>query len=243
MFDSRVVLIAEQDERLRAFLAAQLSADGAEVHVAQDVVQARARAATHHPDALMLGRLEDGRAAAMSLLRAIRSGDGLHGQPAPDLPVLVVLDDDGDLAVLRAFDAGADDVTTRATAYAVLRARLRALLRHGRDRSTRPARRVGELEVDRAAREVRLRGQLVELSAKEFALLSALAADPSRVFTKDELLRDVWAFRSPGRTRTLDSHACRLRAKLGAVAGDRFIVNVWGVGYRLIDSAPVREVA
>lgn len=213
MFDSNVVLIAEQEERSRAFLAAQLTADGAEVYVAENVGQVRARAATHDPDALILGRL-DGPAAAISLLREIRSGDGLHGQPAPDVPVLVVLDDDGEVAVLRAFDAGADDVTSRAVGYPVLRARVRALMGRGRDRSSSPTCRVGELAVDREAREVWLRGRLVELSAKEFELLSALIADPSRVFSKEELLRDVWAFRSPGRTRTLDSHACGLRANL-----------------------------
>ena len=74
----------------------------------------------------------------------------------------------------------------------------------------------------------------MELSQKEFALLRALAAEPTRVFTKEELLRDVWGFRSLGATRTLDSHACRLRHKLGR-GGDRFVVNVWGVGYRLVD--------
>jgi DNA-binding response OmpR family regulator len=54
------------------------------------------------------------------------------------------------------------------------------------------------------------------------------------VFTKEELLRNVWGFRALGSTRTLDSHACRLRQKLGR-GGDRFVLNVWGVGYRLID--------
>lgn len=57
------------------------------------------------------------------------------------------------------------------------------------------------------------------------------------MFSKDELLRTVWGFRSPGVTRTIDSHACRLRRKLGH-AGDVFVVNVWGVGYRLVDAAP-----
>ena len=74
------------------------------------------------------------------------------------------------------------------------------------------------------------------LSQKEFALLRQLAAEPTRVFTKSELLRDVWGFRAMGATRTLDSHACRLRQKLSA-RGDRFVVNVWGVGYRLVDGA------
>ena len=94
--------------------------------------------------------------------------------------------------------------------------------------------RVGELQIDPPSREVRLRERRVELSQKEFSLLRALAADPTRVFTKEELLRTVWGFRAMGSTRTLDSHACRLRQKLGR-DGDRFVVNVWGVGYRLID--------
>ena len=60
-------------------------------------------------------------------------------------------------------------------------------------------------------------------------------SDPLRVFPKVQLLRDVWGFRSAGRTRTLDSHASRLRRKLGPEDGP-FVVNVWGVGYRLLDS-------
>ena len=83
--------------------------------------------------------------------------------------------------------------------------------------------------------------RVVALANKEFSLLRALATDPTRVFTKEELLRDVWGYRAMGRTRTLDSHACRLRAKLGA-AGGQFVVNVWGVGYRLVDG-PVPDGA
>ena len=81
-----------------------------------------------------------------------------------------------------------------------------------------------------------LSGEPVELSKKEYALLRALAADPTRVFTREELLRGVWGFRSLGHTRTLDSHAFRLRHKLSR-SGDRFVVNVWGVGYRLVDGS------
>ena len=60
--------------------------------------------------------------------------------------------------------------------------------------------------------------------------------DPTRVFTKEHLLREVWDFRSLGRTRTLDSHASRLRRKLGAASPESFVLNVWGVGYKLLDS-------
>ena len=98
--------------------------------------------------------------------------------------------------------------------------------------------RVAELEIDTAARTVHIGGNRLDLSAKEFALLRVLAADPTRVFTKAELLRAIWGQRTIGTTRTLDSHACRLRRKLG-VGGERFVVNVWGVGYRLVDAPAV----
>jgi DNA-binding response OmpR family regulator len=75
----------------------------------------------------------------------------------------------------------------------------------------------------------------VHLSAKEFALLHALATDPVRVFGKAELLRDVWGYMSMGSTRTLDAHACRLRKKLAA-SKRTLVLNVRGVGYRLTDT-------
>jgi DNA-binding response OmpR family regulator len=98
--------------------------------------------------------------------------------------------------------------------------------------------RIGGLEIDPGARTVVLDGRPVELTQKEFALLRTLAAQPTKVFSKDELLRSVWGFRAHGATRTLDSHACRLRAKLG----EGYVRNVWGVGYRLID-VPALEAA
>jgi DNA-binding response OmpR family regulator len=81
---------------------------------------------------------------------------------------------------------------------------------------------------------VRVGERPVKLANKEFALLRALASDPTRVFTKGELLRDVWNYRSLGRTRTLDSHASRLRRKLDP-EHSRFVINCWGIGYRLVD--------
>ena len=89
-------------------------------------------------------------------------------------------------------------------------------------------------EVDVARREGRGRRQPVRLADKEFELLRALAADPTRVFTKLELLADVWGFRTREQTRTLDSHASRLRRKLDPEGG-RYVDNCWGVGYRLLD--------
>jgi DNA-binding response OmpR family regulator len=84
---------------------------------------------------------------------------------------------------------------------------------------------------------VTVHGRALALPAKEYELLAKLATEPSRVFTKEQLLREVWGYRAMGRTRTLDSHASRLRRKLRqAGAGPSLVVNVWGVGYRLVDA-------
>ena len=93
--------------------------------------------------------------------------------------------------------------------------------------------RVGELVIDPVRRQVTVGGREVPLTRKEFDLLRILAADPTRVFTKEELLDAVWAYRGPSKTRTLDSHASRLRRKLDPEKG-RFVINCWGLGYRLI---------
>ncbi len=84
---------------------------------------------------------------------------------------------------------------------------------------------------------MRVAGERVQLSAKEYDLLVALAEDPERVYRKEELLRNVWGFRSLGRTRTLDSHASRLRRKLNNGGEPTYVLNVWGVGYRLVAAA------
>jgi DNA-binding response OmpR family regulator len=95
--------------------------------------------------------------------------------------------------------------------------------------------RVGPIAIDRNARRASVAERPLELSAKEFGLLLALARDPGRVHTKQELLRDVWGYASHGRTRTVDSHASRLRRKLAAAgAPERYVTNVWGIGYRLL---------
>jgi len=94
----------------------------------------------------------------------------------------------------------------------------------------------GDLVVDRRTRRVTVGSQAIALAGREYELLVRLASDPARVFTKEELLRDVWGFRSLGRTRTIDSHASRLRRKLNSANGGReYVVNVWGVGYKLVD--------
>jgi DNA-binding response OmpR family regulator len=113
---------------------------------------------------------------------------------------------------VRAFDRGCDDYLDRPFHYDELVARIRAVLRRvAPPESERMT--AGEIEIDRPTRRVTVTGRRVELPTKEYELLLKLASDPSRVFTKDELLRDVWGFRSTGSKRRLYPHAHRGRAR------------------------------
>lgn len=95
-----------------------------------------------------------------------------------------------------------------------------------------------QLRIDTAAHEVTFEDTPVSLRRMEYALLVHLARHPRRVYTKDELLRDVWDFRSATTTtRTVDSHACRLRRKLARVGANGWVTVTWGVGYRLAPDA------
>jgi DNA-binding response OmpR family regulator len=235
------VLLVEDDPVLATFLADNLSADGYEPFVAETVRDGLRELEFRRPDIAIVDLgLPDG--SGLELIERVRAADGIVSRLDPTVPLIVLSARAGDLDRVRGFERGADDFVGKPFSYGELRLRIAAVLRRTRRRPGLGRLSVGELELDPAAREVRLRGRRVELSQKEFALLRALAADPTRVMTKEELLRDVWGYRALGTTRTLDSHACRLRNKLG-VDGDRFVVNVWGVGYRLVDGPVLEELA
>ncbi len=235
---TNTILIVEDDAATATFLADNLSADGFEPLVVETERDATRMLEYKGPD-LVLVDLGLAEGSGLDLLRRVRAADGVASRIDPHVPLLVISGRAGELDRVRGFDCGCDDYLCKPFSYPELLGRVNALLRRCGDRRALGRLRVGELEIDPPSREVWLRGERLDLTEKEFALLRALAVDPTRVLTKDELLRDVWGFRSRGVTRTLDSHACRLRAKLGT-QGDRLVINVWGVGYRLIDG-PVRE--
>jgi DNA-binding response OmpR family regulator len=234
------ILLVEDHRTTRTFLADNLTVDGYEIVVADCANDAWRLLTTKFPDLLIvdLGLPDrDG----LELLRDIREADGTGGRVDRHIPVLVVSGRTGELDRLRGFERGCDDYVPKPFSYAELRARIDALLRRTARRDSRGLVRIGPLQLDPLARQAWLHGTQLELSKKEFALLRVLASEPTRVFTREELLRGVWGFTNVGRTRTLDSHAYRLRRKLG-VSGDKLLVNVWGIGYRLMDGA-AEEVA
>jgi DNA-binding response OmpR family regulator len=228
------VVVVEDDEATRAFLIENLTADGFRAAGASGVREGLRAIEVRQPSLVVLDLgLDDG--SGLALLDRVRAADGLASRIDPDLPVIVLSGRVGDADRVRSFARGADDHLNKPFLYAELLARMRALLRRVEGRRVRGVMRVGELTLDPATRVVRLGGRRVELAAKEFALLQTLAEQPTRVYTKHELLRDVWGYITMGNTRTLDAHAYRLRRKLRPSAR-RWVISVRGVGYRLTEA-------
>jgi len=227
------VLVVEDDAPTRVFLAENLIADRFAPLSATTAEEAIELLGRSRPDAALVDVGLPG-ASGLDLVTHIRAGTADGGWDA-GMPILLISGQGGPHAAVRGIERGADDFVPKPFHYPELLARLGAALRRARGALVHETLRVGPLAIDRHARRASLGGTVLELSAKEFALLSALARDPGRVHTKEELLRDVWGYRGAGRTRTVDSHASRLRRKLVAAGGgEGWIGNVWGVGYRLM---------
>ncbi len=227
------ILVVEDDSLTRTFLADNLTADGYNLLEAGSLSEAARLVQSAYPDVAIVDLgLPDG--DGLELLRFVREADRAVGRIDPELPMLVLSGRTSELDRLRGFERGCDDYLLKPFSYQELRARIAALLRRTRHRPGLGRLKVGSLEIDPLSRRAWLRGEPLSLSKKEFALLRALASEPTKVFTREDLLRGVWGFRTLGATRTLDSHAYRLRRKVNT-GGDRYIINVWGVGYRLID--------
>src|SRR5579859_2208062 len=227
------ILIVEDHRPTRTFLADNLSADGYEPLEAESAHDGLRLMVTGSPDLAIIDLGLPDR-DGLDLLREVRVSDATASRLDPGLPVIVLTGRAGELDRVRGFDRGCDDYLVKPFSYPELRGRIRAVLSRARRRPGAGRLRVGPLELDPLSRRVEIDGQPIHLSKKEFALLRALAEDPTRVFTREELLRGVWGYRALGTTRTLDTHASRLRHKLSG-AGGGLVVNVWGVGYRLID--------
>ena len=222
---TNAVLLAEHEAGSREYLERQLRDDGFTVFEAAWTSRALDLVERLSPDVVIAGECD--------LCRRLRAGEPGRTWNR-NVPVIVLTEPGAEPIVrVRALESGADDVVPR-DVYLELLARVRALLR----RSLLGQAEIvdaGPLVVDHRARQVRVGEVAVRLSGREFELAAKLASDPMRVFTKTELLRDVWGIRSAGiRTRTVDSHASRLRRKLEAAGAREVVINDWGVGYRLL---------
>lgn len=225
-------IVIEDEPQIRRFVRGALEAEGWLVHEAGTLRDGLAAAGTRQPDLLVLDLgLPDG--DGVTLIQDVR------GWSAVPIIVLSARSDEADK--IAALDAGADDYLTKPFGTGELLARVRANLRRpraaagGSGDEPEALFRFGEIELDRAARLVRRAGAEVHLTPTEYRLLAVLAANPGRVLTQRQLLREVWGPSHSEQTHYLRIYMGHLRQKLEAdPAQPRHLITETAVGYRLV---------
>jgi DNA-binding response OmpR family regulator len=221
--------VIEDEASIADAIAARLQSEGFEVSVAHDGLAGVELTASVKPDIVVLDLMLPG-------LDGLEVCKRIQRERA--VPVLMLTARDAEADVLVGLAVGADDYMTKPFSPRELVARIRSILRRAERTNGLEVDdglvRLGAIEVDRASRRVRRAGVETHLTATEFDLLHLLASKPGVVFTRDQLLADVWGYRDGSGARTVDSHVRALRRKLG----NDVVRTVHGVGYAAQDASP-----
>jgi DNA-binding response OmpR family regulator len=217
------VLVVDDEPGVRRALQRGLTAEGMDIVVAGDGPSALKVARTVSFDAILLDIMLPG-LSGYRVLQALRA-EGVR------TPVLLVSAKDGEIDQADGLDLGADGYLVKPFSFVVLVAQVRALLRRGAVEGGGQRLRLGELVVDRAARQVSMSGEPVSLSPREFAVLDVLASRAGSVVTKDELLRAVWGDEQAATRNAVEVYVGYLRRKLDAVGAGSIVRTVRGHGY------------
>lgn len=149
-----------------------------------------------------------------------------------NVPVIMLSARSQEFDELTGFEAGADDYVVKPCSPSVLMKRVAALIKRNSSTSSATSFTVGELTLDSQAHDVRINGNTVTLAFKEYSILYKLISNKGRVFSREQLLDDIWGFDFDGDIRTVDSHVARLRTKLGDW-GSKYIKTIYGTGYKI----------
>jgi len=226
IMNERIALVEDEPD-LAKLTASALTKEGLRVSVFPDAGTFLRTLEKAPPDLVLLDlMLPD--ADGLDVCRMIRRNDAWHS-----IPIIMVTAKGGETDRVLGLELGADDYIVKPFAFKELAARIRAVLRRGRTEA--PSRRLtvggGAIEMDPDRFEVRLSGVPTELTTTEFKLLYLLASKPGRVFTRDQILDQVWGREKIVLDRTVDVHIKNLREKLGQTA--RYLKNIRGVGYKV----------
>ena len=223
----KTILVVDDAPNIVELVRMYLEGAGFATLVATDGPSAVELHRKHRPDLVILDVMLPGM-DGFEVCRAIRR--------EADTPVVMLTARTDDIDAIVGLELGADDYVTKPFNPRALVARVKAILRRtdGTVRLGRPVD-VGTLRIEPRRREVTVGDRAVDLRAREFDLLAALARDPGVVLSREALLEDVWGTDFPGETRTIDVHVSELRKKLGPDGPT--IESVRGVGYRLIADA------
>ncbi|MEZ5649629.1 MAG: response regulator transcription factor [Burkholderiaceae bacterium] len=229
----KLVLVVEDQKDIADLIAMHVGDLGLKVDCVGDGDSAYARASSGDYDLIVLDVMLPGR-DGMDVVRSLR----MDRNP---VPVLMLTARSGEIDRVLGLELGADDYLPKPFSVPELQARVKALLRRSEllqqvPQETTEALRVHELEIDPVAREARLAGRPVPLTAKEFELLYHFARHPGRAFTRMQLLDAVWGTTFEGYEHNVNTHINRLRGKIETdPAHPRYVLTVRGVGYRFTD--------
>ncbi|MBQ6898445.1 MAG: response regulator transcription factor [Clostridia bacterium] len=219
------ILIADDEELIRRLVSDFLVQEGYEPLVAVDGDEALVIFKETPDIALMILDIMMPGTDGWEVCRKVRE--------TSQLPIIMLSARSTEFDQLTAFDAGADDYVTKPCSPSVLMKRVAALLRRGSGNADETGvMAIDALKLDSTAHEVWLDGSSISLTLKEYSILQKLLAVPGRVFTREQLLDDIWGFDFDGDVRTVDSHVARLRTKLGDW-GAQHIKTIYGAGYKL----------
>lgn len=215
----------DDEPRVRQVVSAYLEREGFRVDQAADAAEARALLAGSPPDLVVLDVMFPG-ASGLDLLAEMRE--------TSELPVILLTARAEESDRVAGLELGADDYVVKPFSPRELVARVRTVLRRTRRRPEGGRIEHGEMVIDVAARQVTVADRTVDLTAKEFDLLTHMASRPREVFSRNQLLMDVWDSSSEWQDpATVTVHIRRLRTKLEPDAVEsRWLETVWGVGYR-----------
>jgi len=224
----RRILVVEDDRTLRQALTFNLVREGYEAVTAADGENAMAIARAQQLDLILLDVMLPGM-SGVEVLRTLR-------REGVDTPVIILSAKGEEIDRVVGLKVGADDYVPKPFSRPELLARVEAVLRRqrrsgGGSEAASEVLKVGPIEIDRERRELRIDGEPVHVTTKEFELLAYLADHPGRIFTRDQLLTRIWGYDYMGDGRTIDVHVSWLRSKLRAVDGHNYFRTVRGVGY------------
>lgn len=218
------IIVADDEELIRRLVSDFLIQEGYEPLLADDGDKAL-KIFEENPDtALLILDIMMPNVDGWEVCRRIRE----HS----NVPIIMLTARSTEYDQLTAFDAGADDYVTKPCSPSVLMKRVAALLRRGEGAVVSNVLSIDELRFDSFAHEVWLNGHSISLTLKEYNILQKLLSVPGRVFSREQLLDDIWGFDFDGDVRTVDSHVARLRTKLGDW-GAEHIKTIYGAGYKL----------
>ncbi len=217
------IVIVEDDESIRTMLEYYFKSQNNEVLAFESGELLFEELGRIVPELCILDIMLPGM-SGLDILRRLR-GTAATAQ----VPVIMLTARAAEMDKVAGLELGADDYITKPFGLMELQARVKAVLRRTQSAPVDAILRYEDLEIDPAAREVRRNGEPVELTYKEFELLSLLVSRPGNALTRDDILAHVWGYEFAGETRTVDMHIKSLRRKLG----EHYITTVRGVGYKM----------